>query len=178
MLFLKGQILYCTVKFSLRCAVNMSVCKFLPALHNLGLIEHFISFQLLVDLCFWWHPSGEFDKTRSLPPEPDGQGSPGLSRVLPVNDLNESLCSLLPEGETCFLPSPHPFIRAFAIKKSSVCALFNSSDRSFSHQLMSLELELETTQVGKGEKGVSSEPPLSALRSVRSEATTGPLSSP
>lgn len=53
-------------------------------------------------------------KSRSLPPEPDGQGSPGLSgSSCETNDLNESLCSPFPEGETCFLPSPHPFIGGF-----------------------------------------------------------------
>ena len=128
MLFLKGQILYCTVKVLTRCAVSMSVCKF-PGwafiIWGLLSILLFLANSRLVFLVAL-RGSGEFDKTRSLPPEADGQGSPGLSRVLPVNDLNESLCSPFAEGETCFLLSPRPIIMAFKLLRNHQCVHYST----------------------------------------------------
>lgn len=71
--------------------------------------------------------SGEFDKTRSLPPEADGQVSPGRSRVPPVNDLNEGFCSPFAGGGTCFLPSPHPIIRAFNLLRNHQCVHYSTA---------------------------------------------------
>lgn len=52
-------------------------------------------------------------------------GSPGSSKNPPVKDLNEGFCSPFVGGGTCFLPSPHPIIRAFKLLRNHQCVHYS-----------------------------------------------------
>lgn len=71
--------------------------------------------------------SGECEKTRLLCPEAEDQGSPGSSKGPPVKDLNEGFCSPFGGGGTCFLPSPHPIIRAFKLLRNHQCLHYSGA---------------------------------------------------